>query len=91
MAVQLQRYRDLGQVHGDRFRITDNQWFLSAGALDATLSYTVVESHDDTVEVSLKTERGDNIPITCRIDGNTLRITQSVNSTFGVGGTWTRQ
>lgn len=71
--------------------ITDTQWVLNASVLQMTLTYSVVSSQDDVVVVALKTDSGDTMNVTCRIDGNTLRITQPVTGMIALGGTWTRQ
>jgi hypothetical protein len=75
---------------GATLTIDDTQWILSAGVIDVTLSYSIVSSEKDTVVVALKTQSGQIVNATCRVNDKTLRILQPLNTTIAVGGTWTR-
>ncbi len=77
---------------GSSLNVTDDKWIVSTGVLDITLKYKVVRNDADAIVVSVTPEGSEKpMEITCRVAGDSLRISQPVNQTFAFGGSWVRK
>jgi hypothetical protein len=77
---------------GSVLNVTDDKWIVSTGVLDVTLNYKVLRADGDAIVVAVTSEGAQKpMEVTCRVAGDSLRISQPVNSTFALGGSWMRK